>query len=166
MIVFDSSTLILLARIDILEMFITNFHGRVLIPEKVKSEVCAGDKEEKPLIVRLIEEKKINVLKVIDKSYAPKLMKDFNIDKGEAEALSLAIQENAYLVATDDRNTIRACKLLKIDFITAIAILIRACEKGMIETDEAIIKLTKLASIGRYNKLIIEDAAKLIKGGL
>ncbi len=166
MIVFDSSTLILLARIDILEMFITNFHGRVLIPEKVKSEVCARDREETPLIVRLIEEKKISVLKVRDNSYAPKLMKDFNIDDGEAEALSLALQENAYLVATDDRNAIRACKLLKIDFITAIAILIRACEKGMIETDEAIVKLTKLASIGRYNKSIVEDAAKLIKGGL
>jgi predicted nucleic acid-binding protein len=166
MIVFDSSTLILLARIDMLEMFIANFHGRVLIPEKVESEVCEGGREEMPLIVSLIEGEKINVLKVRDMSYASKLMKDFNIDNGEAEAISLAIAENAKLIATDDRNAIRACKFLKIDFITAIAILIRACEKSRIEMDEAIIKLTKLASIGRYNKSIIEDAEKLIKGGL
>lgn len=40
-----------------------------------------------------------------------KLMEDFNIDEGEAEALILAIQEKAIMVATDDRNAIRACKL-------------------------------------------------------
>jgi len=94
-----------------------------------------------------------------------KLKEDFNIDAGEAEALTLAIQEKANMVATDDRNAIRACKLLNIDFVTAIAVLIRAVEKALISKDEAIIKLQKLQSVGRYSKEIINNAVKQIKGG-
>lgn len=36
MIVFDSSTVILLAKIDLLETFVSSFYGKILIPEKVK----------------------------------------------------------------------------------------------------------------------------------
>ena len=165
MIVFDSSTLILLAKIDILELFILNFHGRVLIPEKVRLEVSAGGGEERLIMVKLIEDNIIKVAKVKNSRQIKKLMEDFNIDAGEAEALTLAIQEKANMVATDDRNAIRACKLLNIDFVTAIAVLIRAVEKALISKDEAIIKLQKLQSVGRYSKEIINNAVKQIKGG-
>ena len=165
MIVFDSSTLILLAKIDILELFILNFHGRVLIPEKVRLEVSAGGGEERLLMVKLIEDNIIKVAKVKNSRQIKKLMEDFNIDAGEAESLILAIQGGVNITATDDRNAIRACKLLNIDFVTAIAILIRAVEKALISKDEAIIKLQKLQSVGRYNKEIINDAVKQIKGG-
>jgi len=37
MIIFDASTLILLARIDLLELFLSTFQGRIAIPKKVKS---------------------------------------------------------------------------------------------------------------------------------
>lgn len=166
MIVFDSSTLILLAKIDMLELFISNFHGRVLIPEKVKVEVCAKNSEGASLIVKLIEEKKIYVLKAKNSGQIKKLMEDFNIDIGEAEALTLAIQEGVGIVASDDKNTIKACKILKMDFVTAVAFLVRAVEKKLIERDEALIKLQKLQSIGRYSKEIIENATKQIKGGV
>ncbi|MEK6590454.1 MAG: hypothetical protein AABZ11_07220 [Nitrospinota bacterium] len=165
MIIFDSSTLILLAKIDILELFISNFHERVLIPEKVRLEVSAEGREERLLIIKLIEDRKIMTLKVKNSRQIKKLMEDFNIDAGEAAALTLAIQEGANIVATDDRNAIRACKLLKIDFITALAVLIRAVEKALITKDEAIIKLQKLQSVGRYSKEIINDAVKQINGG-
>jgi predicted nucleic acid-binding protein len=165
MIIFDSSTLILLAKIDILELFISNFHERVLIPEKVRLEVSAEGREERLLIIKLIEDRKIMTLKVKNSRQIKKLMEDFNIDAGEAAALTLAIQEGANIVATDDRNAIRACKLLNIDFITALAVLIRAVEKALITKDEAIIKLQKLQSVGRYSKEIINDAVKQINGG-
>src|SRR3990167_8060676 len=100
MIVFDSSTLILLAKIDILKLFILNFHGRVLIPEKVRLEVSAGGGEERLLMVKLIEDNIIKVAKVKNSRQIKKLMEDFNIDAGEAEALTLAIQEKANMVAT------------------------------------------------------------------
>jgi predicted nucleic acid-binding protein len=91
-------------------------------------------------------------------------MEDFNIDEGEAEMLTLAIEEKASLVATDDKNAIKACKILKLDFTTAIAILIRACEKGLIRVDEALKKLHKLQSFARYEKTIIETATNQIEG--
>ena len=94
-----------------------------------------------------------------------KLMEDFNIDEGEAETLILAIQEKAIMVATDDRNAIRACKLLKMDFTTAITFLIRAFENKLIDQDEALTKLQRFISVGRYDKKIVEDATKRIKEG-
>lgn len=90
-------------------------------------------------------------------------MDDFNIGTGKAEALTLVIQEGAGIIATDDRNAIRACKILKLDFVTAIAVLIRTAEKNLIDRDESIVKLQKLKSVGRYSSAIIGDAAKRIK---
>lgn len=106
------------------------------------------------------------ISKVKDRGQVSKLMKDFSIDDGEAEAISLAFQENIPIVATDDRNAIRACKMLKIDFVTTIAILLRAFEKKLIDEEKAVIKLQKLQSIGRYSKAIIDDAEKRLRGGV
>lgn len=164
MIVFDSSTLILLARTDLLELFVSDFRGRVLIPLKVKTEVYIKKSDETPFITKLIEDKRIEISEAKNSRQIKKLMNDFNIDTSEAEALILAIQEGAGIVATDDRNAIRACKVLKLDFVTAIAVLIRAFEKKLIDKDEAVAKLQKLESIGRYSRTIIEDAIKRIKG--
>lgn len=165
MIVFDASTLILLAKVDLLDVFVSNFSGRILISELVRNEVCIRGREETPLITRLIEDKKIHVSKVKADKAATKIMDDFHIDEGEAEAIIIALREKASLVATDDRNAIRACKALKLDFTTAVAILIRAFEKKLIDKAEALIKIQKLGSVARYNKAIIKDAVKLIEGG-
>lgn len=166
MIVFDSSTMILLAKTDMLEMFISNYHDRIIIPEKVRAEICKKGSEETPFIKKLINEKKIDVIKVKKKPQIKKLIEDFNIDAGEAEVLILSIQEGANTIATDDRNAIRACKMLKINFISAIAFLIRAFQKGFINKEQTLLKLQKLQSCGRYSRAILEDAAKKIKGGV
>ena len=165
MVIFDSSTLILLARTEVLEVFIANFTGQVLIPEKVKEEVLVKDGTEMLQVAALIEGGQISVLRVSDRKLLQKLVEDFNIDLGEAEAITLALQKRGAMVATDDRNAIRACKLLKIDLITAIAILIRAAEKKLFSRSESLLKLEKLEAIGRYKKSIIADAKKQIKGG-
>ncbi len=165
MVIFDASTIILLTKIDMLETFISHFHAKVLIPEKVKTEVCTEGREETPLIVKLIEDKKIRISKAMNSALTRKLMEDFAIDAGEAEALTLALQEKALLIATDDKNAIRACKMLKIDFTTAVAILIRAFEKKLIDKEDALIKLQKLEAVARYKQTIIEDAKKQIEGG-
>ena len=166
MVVFDSSTMILLARIDMLEVFISNYHGKVLIPERVRAEVLIQGREETHLVAKLIEDSKIHVLRVKNSKLVNKLMNDFSIDAGEAETVTLVLQEKATLVATDDRNAIRACKILKIDFTTAIVFLLRAFEKNLIEKDETIAKLQKLISIVRYEQEIIEDARRRIEGGM
>jgi predicted nucleic acid-binding protein len=165
MIVFDASTLILLAKIDMLDVFVSSFHGKIMIPELIRDEVCVRGREETPLVTRLIEDKKIYVSKVKTDKAVKKIMDDFHIDAGEAEAIILALREKASLVATDDRNAIRACKALKLDFTTAVAILIRAFEKKLIDKAEALLKMQKLESVARYKRSIIEEAENLIEGG-
>lgn len=165
MVIFDASTLILLAKISLLELFVMNFAGEVLIPEKVRDEVYFGKSEETPLLRKLIEIKKIRVAKTADDRQAKKLILDFNIDSGEAEAILLALKKKGSLVGTDDRNAIRACKILNIHFTTAIAILIRVFEKQLIDKNEALRKLQKLDTVARYHRTIIEDAQEQIKGG-
>ncbi|MBI5193595.1 MAG: hypothetical protein HZA08_09175 [Nitrospirae bacterium] len=164
MIVFDASTLILLAKADLIELFISTYLGQVLIPEEVRSEILEVEKADAAVFKQLIENKKIKILKLKDKDYSNKLMEDFNIEKGEADALGLTMQEKAGVIATDDKNAIKACKFIKLEFITSISILIRAFEKGLIESDEAFIKLRKLQSFGRYSKAIITDAAEQLQG--
>ena len=164
MILFDASTLILLAKIEMLDIFVTDFEKKVAISDKVEEEVLEGSSPDAPLIARLVEERGIDVLKAKDKKLVRKLMEDFNIDEGEAETLTLAIEKKASLVATDDKNAIRACKIMKLDFTTAIAILVRACERNLIQADEALAKLQKLQSFARYKKTIIETARNQIEG--
>ncbi len=165
MIVFDASTLILLAKTELLDVFVSGFGGKISIPEIIRDEVCILGREEAPLITRLIEDKTIQVLKVKADKTIRKIMDDFHIDAGEAAVIILALNEKASLVATDDRNAIRACKALKLDFTTAISILTRAFEKKLFDKAEALIKIQKLASLARYNRAIIEEARKLIEGG-
>ncbi|MBW2040266.1 MAG: hypothetical protein JRI46_11890 [Deltaproteobacteria bacterium] len=148
-----------------LDLVIADFHDRVIIPEKVEVEVSVEGREETPAILSLMGEGKIKVLKARGRELIEKLGNDFNIGAGEAEALALALQEKAHMVATDDRNAIRACKALKIDFVTAVAFVLRAFEKQLIDMDEAISKIKKLQSIGRYSKAIIEDAIEQIRKG-
>ncbi len=165
MLVFDSSTLILLAKIELLELFVSNFEGEILIPESVKKETCVGTSSEVPFIQKLIKEKRIKVRSVKNKRHIVRLCNDFHIDRGEAEAIVLALERGGKIVATDDRNAIKACKLLKLEFITAISVLIRAYNKGLIDRDIALAKLKRLSLVGRYSKKIINDAERRIKGG-
>ena len=83
--------------------------------------------------------------------------------RGESEAIALALQENALLVGIDDRQGINACKLLGIAFTTAMAILLRSCEKGRIERSDALNRLAALARYGRYRSSILEDAKKQLE---
>ena len=83
---------------------------------------------------------------------------DFSLGIGEAEAVALALNEKSQLVGIDDKNGIDACKVLGIAFTTAVGILIRSREKGLLEGPDAIAKLALLAKHGRYKHSIIDDA--------
>jgi predicted nucleic acid-binding protein len=110
----------------------------------------------------LIDENKINVVKA-NQSKVNKLTKDFNIEKGEAEALELA-REKKCISATDDGPSIKLCKILDIEFTTAIHFLIRFYEKGILNKKIAMEKLKMLEKYGRYDYDIIKDAKNRIGG--
>jgi predicted nucleic acid-binding protein len=161
-IVLDSSTLILLAKIDLLREVTSDF--RVSIPKRVREEVLAKQSPDAELIRLLIHEKSVEVIQV-HKETSRKLAEDFKLHAGEAEALALAIETVAPL-AVDDGPTIKACKVVGRPFLTAIHFLIHLAESNRISREVGLEKLARLSTYGRYKGRIIQDAAQKMKGSL
>jgi predicted nucleic acid-binding protein len=159
MIVFDASTLILIAKIELLGLFLADVSVPVAIPGEVEKECCDSKKVlEAVIIQRAIDESRIKTFVVKNRRLVAKLQEDFSMSRGEAEAIALALVEKAQLLGIDDKNGIHACKLLGIAFTTAMGILIRSREKGLLDESEALERLRLLAKYGRYKESIIEDA--------
>ena len=161
-IVFDASTLILLAKIELLREVIEEV--KIVIPEKVKVECLLKEGIDALLISTLIGEKKIEVKKVGNAEVIKKIQRDFKIEGGEAEALWLARRLKCP-IAVDDGPTIKACKVIGQRFTTAIHFLLDLVSQDRLELPMAMAKLEKLSHYGRYNREIIEDATKHLKGG-
>jgi predicted nucleic acid-binding protein len=164
MIVFDASTLILITKIELLGVFLEEIGMEVAIPKEIESE-CCGNKAmlDALMIQKALDESKIKVRGVKNKKLVTKLQLDFNMGKGEAEAITLALEKKALLVGIDDKNGINACKLLNLPFTTAIGILVRSHEKSLIDCNTAIAKLGILARHGRYKNSILEDARRRLE---
>ncbi len=160
MVVFDASTLILIAKADLLDLFLTSVNVPVAIPGEVEKECCGSKKALDAIIIqKALDESRIKVFALRNRRLVAKLQTDFSLGKGEAEAIALALDEKAQeVVGIDDKNGIDACKVVGIGFTTAVGILIRSREKGLLEGSDAIAKLALLAKHGRYKHTIIEDA--------
>jgi predicted nucleic acid-binding protein len=84
---------------------------------------------------------------------------------GEAEALAIAMDtKDAVVVATDDRAAIRACKVLRISFVTSLGILTRAVEKGLLTKGQGLHHLESLRSWGRFSEELVEEVQRQIGG--
>lgn len=158
--VFDSSTLILLAKIDLLRTIAEDVD--VLIPVGVRAECLVKKTFDAAMIAAMIAEKSIAVEKAGPESAVRRLSRDFRIARGEAEALCLA-QSKRFVLATDDGPTIKACRVLGHPFATAIHFLIRLRKAGRLDSEAAIVKLEMLIRFGRYAERIVEDAARRIR---
>lgn len=158
MIVFDSSTLILLAKIDILPMVLNRYKG--IIPEAVKKEVLYKDNIDAKLIGQQIRDGKLILNKSPDTKKIKLICKDFPLGRGEAAALIVA-REKKCLFAVDDGLAIKVCKILNVKFVTAIHFLIGSgFDKKL-----TLAKLDLLQQYGRYSANIIKDAKERITGG-
>ncbi len=155
MIVFDASTLILLAKIELLRRTVEAVE--VVIPSVVEKESTQKDTLDARLIRTLIEEGRIKVKAVKEAGRVRQMMEDFRLGEGEAQALDMARTKRAIL-ATDDGLAIKGCKVLGVEFATAIHFLVRSYERRAISKELALAKLEKLKEYGRYEPRIIEDA--------
>lgn len=158
MIIFDASTLILLAKIDILQTVLHKYSG--IIPEFVKEEVTYKKDIDTELIVQQIKDGNLVIEKNPKKDKTSQFLKDFPLGRGEAAALIIAKEKNIIL-ATDDGLAIKVCKIFGIGFTTAIHFLI---ELGLDES-LAMAKLQLLKKFGRYSSDIIKDAEERIRKG-
>jgi len=163
-IVFDASTLILIAKMEVLDSFLGGVEFEVAIPGEVERECCAVKKSLDALMIeKALDESRIKVVAVKDKRLVSKLQGDFGLGRGEAESIALALAKKARIVGIDDKNGINACKLLGIAFTTAIGILIRMREKDLLTVNEALVKLAALGKHGRYKQSILEDAKRKLE---
>ena len=159
MIVFDASTLILITKVELLDAFLGSSKLEAAIPEQVARECCGAKKTLDALMIqKAVDESRLRVVAVKNKKLIAKLSADFSLGRGEAEAMALALKQNAQLVGIDDKNGINACKLLGIGFTTAVGILVQSHEKGLLDRSGALVILASLAVYGRYNDSIMEDA--------
>jgi predicted nucleic acid-binding protein len=155
-IVFDASTLILLAKAEALESFLAASQVKAVMPKEVAREAVEVKHSFDALTIRrLIDDRRIQVMPLRDRTVCERLRRDLGLGLGEAEAIALALSMKAVLVATDDRRAIDACKLVKLAFTTAPAIIERMYERGVIERENAIRKLDVLAREGRYKQSIL-----------
>ena len=95
---------------------------------------------------------------------AERIRTDFGLGRGEAAAIALAAGRQCGLVATDDKRAINACKLLNVPFTTAISVLVRMREKGLVGREEAVLKLGALARFGRYKRETLAAARAQLEG--
>jgi len=155
MLVSNTSTLVLLAKIDCLEAFIT-ISPSIAIPTQVKEEeLFEKDSYYAKLIKKFIQLKKIVILPV-DKTQINDIMSEFKLDEGEAAAYALFDNRKHKAILTDDGELIKLCKLQKVPFICAMAVVIRLFEIKKLSKKEALDKLEDLRKIGRYSEKLYE----------
>ena len=162
MIAIDASTLILLAKTELLDLFLENFPPVPFISATVEQEATRKESFDALLIRERITEKKIAVKKVENQRLVKKIAGDFKLHFGEAETLALCLENSWRLVGTDDFNAIKACIVLQIEYTSAIDILSKLNKEKKLSKAEALSKLRKLAYFGRYGEEIIDD----VKGNL
>src|SRR3970040_808584 len=143
--VFDSSTLILLAKVELLIRVVED------------TEVTITDIVKK----KLIEEGKVKVEHYHVGKEGKKIEKGFNMGSGEVSSLLLA-RKKGWIFATDDKQALKACKVLRVPFLTAIHFLLRLYEKGIISHELVLAKVKTLEKVGRYNPDIIRSVWKKI----
>ena len=162
MLVSNTSTLVLLAKIGCLEVFI-GISPTITIPVQVKKEALfEKDSYYAKLIEKLIQHKKITIAQA-DKKQTNKIMSEFKLDEGEAAAYAMFDNRKHKAMLTDDGELIKLCKLEKVPFICAMAVVIRLFEMKKLSKKEALDKLEDLHKIGRYSEKLYEHFKAEVK---
>lgn len=155
MLVSNTSTLVLLAKISCLELFLQSTPA-VMIPEEVRKEATLEeDAYYARLIKKLIAERKLTV-KNADNHKMSKAIAAFRLDIGEAAAYALFDSGRHDALLTDDGELIKLCRLEKITFICAMAVVVSLFGIKKLSKQEALEKLSALREVGRYSQAIYE----------
>lgn len=156
MIVKDAMVVIHLSKITLLEKSCGYFND-VVIPKMVYEEILLGKNKytEVKLIADLIEMNRITVMQIKDKALI-KMAEEFNIRRGEAEALALYWQEKADYLATDDDNVRKKSLLLDIKVIGTPAIILKLYQEKLMGKNKFIESLTELRKLGWFSNAVID----------
>ena len=154
MFVSNTSTLILLAKVDALSELL-DVIKKVTIPKIVYEEIKSKDSFEVMSIKKEINENRIKVVEVNKRNYIG-IINQFKLDEGEIAAYALFKKEKGKAILTDDGELIKLCKIENIKFITAMAGIVILFSKKKLSKEEALEKLNRLYGYGRYSNEIYE----------
>ncbi len=157
MIIKDAMVVIHLAKSTLLDKSCEHFKPAV-IPEEVHREILEGKKKgygDVPVIERLIKAGKLGVKRVRERKWVRRA-REFNIQRGEAEALALYWQERADYLASDDDNLRKKSILLDIRLIGTPAIVLKLYKSGVIEKEKLMECLNALRKIGWFGNGVID----------
>ena len=163
---FDASTLILLAKVGLLERFFAAWKGNVLVTPMVATE--AWGQKASPEVAELSRRASagdLRVQAVDDQRSCQALREDFSLGPGEAETIWAASRQSNAVVATDDRLAIRACRTLGVPWTSALSIVILMHERQLLTRDLAQGFLKALSVHGRYHREVMADAEKRLGKG-
>jgi predicted nucleic acid-binding protein len=135
-----------------------DYFAPVLIPPLVHREIMKGKEkghDDVPIIFNLIEQKKITVKKVTQKELVQKA-NQFNIQRGEAEAVALYWQEKAVFLATDDDNVRKKRVVLGLHLLGTPAILRHFYQKHIIDGTTLEIAVAELRKIGWFSSVVLD----------
>jgi predicted nucleic acid-binding protein len=155
-IIADSSVLILLAKCGLLQTLCDTY--KVLAPSSVVEEVASNELQKKypdaAAIADLVTDRKIKVQSPVSQNFTFPV----SLDRGEKDALLLALETKKSLLATDDHKAIKTAKFLNLPFIVSPRIIIDLFKLSKISLGQARKAVEKLRVIGRYSPDIIAHA--------
>ncbi len=161
--IIDSSTLILLAKTGLLDKLLKRVKDKPKITAAIEQESTEKKNTfEAKIIKKRIEEGKILVKKIENLLFYRQLTEDFNLGKGEAEAVMLSKEEKDVLL-TDDKKALNACKVFNLEFTTALNILVELYKEKELNKEESKTMLKKLIMYGRYSDELIKKAEDDLK---
>ena len=157
----NSSTLILISKIDLLSKFLDAIKA-IAITDIVFEEVSKKDSFENLIIKKEVEKGRIKIEVAEAKPYF-EIIRQFKLDEGEASTFALCMGKKFDGVMTDDKELIKLCKVEGIKFISAMSILVMLFRNGTMDKSEAMEKLDKLQAYGRYSSEIYSHFKGLVR---
>ena len=159
-VVSNSSPIIHLAKIDQLNL-LQEFFGELIIPEAVYEE-CITEGRGRPDVSRIKQASWLRVVPVANQHLVKLLNSE--IDRGEAEAITLALETQASLVLLDDADAREKARLYQLRITGILGVLLRAKKSGKIASLSA--TLDMLCNTGFWlstelgSRLLIEAGEK------
>lgn len=159
-VVSNSSPLIHLAKIDRLDL-LSDLFGELFIPQAVYEE-CVTDGKGRPEAVKIKEASWLRVMQVTNRNLVKLLSAE--VDRGEAEAIALALEQGASLVLLDDSDAREKARVYQLKITGLVGILLRAKRSGKItslsETLEALRSTGFWLGAGLIDELLREAGEK------
>ena len=161
-IVCDATSLILLAKVGLLEIFANR--NKPIVPKLVYEEVRRGvdkGRGDSMLVDRLITEKWL-IIKSQNRLAENEIMKLLHLRGGELAVISLAFRAG-HTVLTDDKKCLNAAKALNIDFITSLDVVSTLYAKKAIHKEKALECIGRLEEYGWYSRDLIKSYREALK---